>query len=267
MPPYKNKILTHASSKLGLLFVGFILTSIFGALVTFLFQYLSWERDKRFEIAKWERDKQFEIFKYHLESGEKKLDEQEKILLSRVYLMHRIFNSVDEAFSVKKKQNENMLPTSDGNSQAFVDEPATELEIANKKIKELWKEYELAVRKYNENYILFRVTLEECANKELADQFFILSKEKDDNCLHGKIRNIDSKLNQLVHEHLKNMKTTGNSLNKLRPVFNDLVKNNLPLETRSFINRTGQQFKIRFDTPLTFGDVSNIPLSRNTNVN
>lgn len=250
MAQHRNKALAHANSKLGLLVFGFILTSVFGSLITYFSQYLSWQRDKCFETIKWERDKQYEIFKYKLEQAMKGLEEGETTLQSKVTFMRKLFDASDNTFVVKGKWNKG-------------EEEELTLDNAKTNLETLKTEYAKIARNYDINYLKYRLALENHTRQEFANGFFDFSKRVNDACLHAKIRKAHNRLLPIIDTLIKNLeevqegddkgKKIGDAINSLRGTFNDMTKGNLPEATRRFIIDSHEKLRISIDSNLSFG--------------
>lgn len=86
------------NSQIGLLFLGFILTTILGTYFTERIQHKAWERQNEFEIRwqnfEWERNRKFEILKRKIDDGEKSLEEISDLINIRYFRLHNVFSNI-----------------------------------------------------------------------------------------------------------------------------------------------------------------------------
>src|SRR2546423_15409998 len=75
----RKKLAEFFSSGLGLLILGFILTTVCGGLINITHSYLTWKRDKQFELLKGEIAKHDEL-----------LSELTKVVGERVFRLQRV---------------------------------------------------------------------------------------------------------------------------------------------------------------------------------
>ena len=86
------------NSQLGLLLLGFVLTTILGAYFTERIQRKARERQVEFEIRRqnfeWERNRKFEILKRKIDDGEKSLEEISDLINLRYFRLHNVFSNI-----------------------------------------------------------------------------------------------------------------------------------------------------------------------------
>jgi hypothetical protein len=105
-----KKIWTVLNSQVIMLFLGFILTSIVGTMITERIQKNNREKEIFIEREKqqsaWERDKKYEIFKRKLDDGEKVIDELSNLMNTRFFKMQNEFLAINAGNYTDSKWNE-----------------------------------------------------------------------------------------------------------------------------------------------------------------
>jgi hypothetical protein len=130
-------------SKIGLLVLGFVLTTVCGALINGMYTNSTWKRDKRFELLKAELQKHDDL-----------LSDLTKILGTRTFRLQRVVWVTDPEAS-----------------------PAPDIWQLNDQTKNRlntrWDEYYQSVVDWNVNYRNYAVKLRLLAGDEMADKFFV----------------------------------------------------------------------------------------------
>src|SRR5689334_22336529 len=105
-----NKFWTFLNSQVGLLILGFLLTSILGTIITERIQKNNKENDllleKERQIASWERDKKYELFRRKLDDGERLIDELSSLMNTRFVKMQNTFVSISQNSITEAKWND-----------------------------------------------------------------------------------------------------------------------------------------------------------------
>lgn len=131
------------NSNFGLLFLGFILTTILGTYFTESIQRKSRERQIEFEIKRqnfeWERNRKFEILKRKIDDGEKSLEEISDLINLRYFRLHNVFSNILAKDINSARQN--------------------------------WKEYIETVEIWNVKLIINQNKLERLVSKEVSLEF------------------------------------------------------------------------------------------------
>lgn len=131
------------NSKVGLLLLGFSLTTVLGGLLADRMHQRSWERqsaiEHRRQVFEWERSRKFELLRLKLNEGQQSLEEISDLINLRFFRLHKVF--------------ENALT---GN---FAD------------AKTNWREYMNVVERWNVKLIIYQNKLERLVNRNIATQF------------------------------------------------------------------------------------------------
>lgn len=105
-----NKLWNFLNSQVGLLILGFLLTSILGTIITDRIQENNKEKDLLIErerqAASWERDKKYELFRRKLDDGEKLIDELSNLMNTRFFKMQNTFVSISQGNMTNIKWDE-----------------------------------------------------------------------------------------------------------------------------------------------------------------
>jgi len=138
-----KKLGNFFTSRIGLLVLGFVLTTVCGAIINGMYTSSTWKRDKQFELLKSELAKHDEL-----------LSDLTKILGTRVYRLQRVVWATD--------------PDTPPGPETW---PLTE--EAKTKLNTLWNEYYQAVIEWNVTYRTYTIKLRALVGDEVADKFFI----------------------------------------------------------------------------------------------
>jgi hypothetical protein len=132
------------TSGIGLLLLGFILTTGCGGLINWMYTSSSWDRDKRFELLK-----------NSLQKHEELLSDLTKIVGTRTFRLQRVVWGMDPP---------DATPTAE----------SWELnEDERKELKARWTEYYQAVTDWNTSYRTYAIKIRVLAGDEIADKFFM----------------------------------------------------------------------------------------------
>lgn len=150
------------NSQLGLLVLGFILTTILGTYFTERIQRKSKERQIEFEIQRqnfeWERNRKFEILKRKIDDGEKSLEEISDLINLRYFRLHKVFSNILSKDVNSARKN--------------------------------WKEYMETVELWNVKLIINQNKLARLVSKEISLEFNNYETDnkslQDANSIHGK---------------------------------------------------------------------------------
>ena len=86
------------NSKVGLLVLGFSLTTVVGGLFVNWVERKTWERqiavEKKRQDYEWERSRKFEMLRLKLDEGQKSLEEISDLINLRFFRLHKVFESV-----------------------------------------------------------------------------------------------------------------------------------------------------------------------------
>lgn len=86
------------NTQVGLLLLGFALTTIIGSYFADWFQRKNWERQAAFEAQRqgfeWERSKRFEILKRKLDEGQKSLEEISDLINLRFFRLQNVYEQI-----------------------------------------------------------------------------------------------------------------------------------------------------------------------------
>ena len=136
-------IWTFSNSKLGLLIIGFALTSILGTLFTGWIQQRAWNHQTQLEQKRqdfeWKRSKKFELLQRKLDEGQKSIEEISDLINLRFFRLQKVYESI---------------LTGDMN--------ATDV---------LWKDYMKTVEEWNVKLIINQNKLERLVSSDVAKEF------------------------------------------------------------------------------------------------
>jgi hypothetical protein len=131
------------NSKLGLLIVGFSLTTVIGTFLTDWVQRRAWQYQTQLEQQRqdfeWKRSRKFEILRRKLDEGQKSLEEISDLVNLRFFRLQKVYEEV--------------LSGDIQTAQA------------------LWAEYMKVVERWNVKLIINQNKLERLVNKDVARQF------------------------------------------------------------------------------------------------
>lgn len=86
------------NSKVGLLFLGFLLTTIVGTIFVNWIDQKTWERQIAIEQQRqdfeWERSRKFELLRLKLDEGQKSLEEISDLINLRFFRLHKVFENI-----------------------------------------------------------------------------------------------------------------------------------------------------------------------------
>lgn len=138
-----KKLANFFTSGIGLLVLGFVLTTVCGAIINGMYTSSTWKRDKQFELLKSELAKHDEL-----------LSDLTKMLGTRVYRLQRVVWGTD--------------PDTPPGPETW---PLTE--EAKTKLNTLWNEYYQTVVEWNVSYRTYTIKLRALTGDEIADKFFV----------------------------------------------------------------------------------------------
>lgn len=131
------------NSKLGLLLIGFSLTTVIGTLLTDWVQRRAWQHQTQLEQQRqdfeWKRSRKFELLRRKLDEGQKSLEELSDLINLRFFRLQKVYEEV--------------LSGDIQTAQA------------------LWSEYMKVVERWNVKLIINQNKLERLVNKTVARQF------------------------------------------------------------------------------------------------
>jgi len=130
-------------SKIGLLVLGFVLTTVCGAIINGMYANSTWKRDKRFELLKAELQKHDEL-----------LSDLTKILGTRTFRLQRVVWVTDPE------------PSPAPDTWQLNDE-------AKSRLNARWDDYYQSVVDWNVSYRNYAIKLRLLAGDEMADKFFV----------------------------------------------------------------------------------------------
>jgi hypothetical protein len=139
----RDRLWSFLNSGLGLLLLGFCITTIVGGLFADWMQRRTWERQIAIEQARqdyeWERSMKFELLRAKLKEGQESLEDISDLINLRFYRLQRVLNAL-----------------LGGNLAASEKE---------------WAEYMPTVEKWNTKLIIYQNKLERLVSRDIADQF------------------------------------------------------------------------------------------------
>lgn len=141
--PLLKHLWNFFNSNVGLLLLGFVLTTVIGGFFVDWIQQRTWERQVALEQKRndyeWERNKKFELLKVKIEEGQDSLEEISELVNLRLFSLQKVFESLAEG----------------------------DLSSGVKK----WSEYAPIVEKWNTKLNIYQNRLERLVDKETALQF------------------------------------------------------------------------------------------------
>ena len=143
----RKKLADFFTSGLGLLILGFVLTTLCGGLVNWMYARSSWKRDK-----------QFELFKGELAKHDELLSDFTKVIGERVFRLQRVVWLMDPT---EKPPPETWQLRQDDQD----DDP--------KELKARWEKYYETVAQWNVNYRTYAIKIRLLAGPQMADQFIV----------------------------------------------------------------------------------------------
>jgi hypothetical protein len=142
----RKKLVEFFSSGLGLLILGFILTTVCGGLINITHSYLTWKRDKQFELLKGEIAKHEDL-----------LSELTKVVGERVFRLQRVVWIMD--------------PPAGPAPDAPVPETWRLSEADQKELKIRWDDYYKTVATWNVSYRTYAIKIRLLAGQDTARRF------------------------------------------------------------------------------------------------
>jgi hypothetical protein len=143
MQPRPSRLWAFLNSGVGLLLLGFGITTIVGSLFADWIQRRTWEQQIALEQARqdyeWQRSMRFELLRAKLKEGEESLEEISDLINLRFFRLQRVFDALV------------------GGNLA-----ATE---------QAWSEYGPTVEKWNTKLIIYQNKLERLVSRDVARQF------------------------------------------------------------------------------------------------
>jgi len=105
-----SKFWTFLNSQVGVLILGFLLTSLLGTFIAERIQKNNKEKDLLIErerqAASWERDKKYEVFRRKLDDGEKLIDELSNLMNSRFFKTQNVYTNISSGSITEAKWND-----------------------------------------------------------------------------------------------------------------------------------------------------------------
>jgi hypothetical protein len=129
-------------SSLGLLVLGFVLTTVCGGILNGIYSRTSWQRDKRFELLKSE-----------LVDDDKLLSDLTKIIGERTFLLQRVLWQMDPPESAPPPEIWSLDPK------------------AREELNARWAAYYETVKEWNIEYRVFNIKIRALAGNDMAQQF------------------------------------------------------------------------------------------------
>jgi hypothetical protein len=109
-------IWTLSNSKLGLLLIGFALTTVVGAIFTDWIQRRSWQYQTELEHMRqdfeWKRSKKFELLQQRLDEGQESIEEISDLINLRFFRLQKVYESaLARNFEAARKNGEEYMET------------------------------------------------------------------------------------------------------------------------------------------------------------
>jgi len=140
---FLEKVSKFLTTRIGLLLLGFILTTVCGTII-----------NERYTNSSRERDKQFELLKSELAKHDELLSDLTKILGARTFRLQRVVWGTDPD------------PPPGPEMWQLTEEAKTKLSVR-------WEEYYQTVVDWNLSYRNYAIKLRVLAGNEVADKFFV----------------------------------------------------------------------------------------------
>jgi hypothetical protein len=210
----RYKIWSFLNSKVGLLLLGFVLTTLAGGLINQWFHRNAWEREIAFEERRqnyeWERNRRFEILRRKLDEGQKSLEEISDLINLRYFRLHQVF--------------ENIL--------------SNDLVAAEKN----WKQYYETVELWNVKLLTYQNRLTRLVDKAVSQEFNNYETDNpglsDPTSIHGKFYVAHNKVLALLRcKKSQTCTVTKQMIRDTNEIFRDL-----DFHTDSFIDRVSDLF-------------------------
>jgi hypothetical protein len=198
----KKKISIFLNSPLGLLIIGFILTTLIGTFINSIYQKSSWNRTKNYEVLTRLLDKQ-----------EVLINDLSKDMNYRSYWLWKVFFILDDNWSSKNRKN----------------------------LIDTWTKYNETVIKWNENLRFNKSRIRRLASEKLSDKFYQYNNNLSyDSTIYYNFTVSHNLIKKLVNFSLSNSKrnsdidleNTQNMIHELDKSIDDFL-NDLDIE---FIN-------------------------------
>jgi|GEM_PF-4918214 len=140
---WRSRLWSFLNSGLGLLLVGFCITTLVGSLFADWIQRSTWEQQIALEQARqdyeWERSMRFELLRAKLKEGQDSLEEISDLINLRFFRLQKVFEAlVSGNLAVSEKA---------------------------------WAEYTPTVEKWNTKLIIYQNKLERLVSSDIANQF------------------------------------------------------------------------------------------------
>lgn len=226
VPMNRKKLTDFFTSGLGLLILGFVLTTICGS-------FINWSYTK----ANWNRDKDFELFKSQLTKHDELLTDLSKTTGARVYRVQRVLWNLDQPASDLTEEKTWCL---DARAKAEIDTR--------------WTEYDKTVVDWNLTYRDYKRRIQLLAGDDFANKFFEASERTaqsaKEECITGAFEQLHKKIKSM-HVKAKDLETVDRDphdsaqkdidnlydqldryMTDLSKKFQDLDKSLNPLESR-----------------------------------
>jgi len=209
-----SKMWSFLNSGLGLLLIGFCITTLVGGLFTDWIQRRTWERQIALEQARqdheWQRSMKFELLRARLKDGQDSLEEISDLINLRFFRLQKVFD-------------------------ALVSGNLTSSEKA-------WTEYKPTVETWNTKLIIYQNKLERLVSRDIAHQFNNYETDnpqlKEPASLHGHFYVTHKKVLKILEcmrqaECVVNQQMKADAANSLR---------NLDLVSDAFVDKVSQMF-------------------------
>jgi hypothetical protein len=150
MPMDQKKLIDFFTSGLGLLILGFVLTTVCGGLVNWMYARSTWKRDKEFELLKVDLAKHDEL-----------LTEFTKVIGARVFRLQRVVWLLDPPPGTPASETTWELKKDDDQKDD------------DQKLKKRWEKYYTTVADWNVNYRTYAIKIRVLAGEKMADDFIV----------------------------------------------------------------------------------------------
>jgi hypothetical protein len=211
---WRSRLWSFLNSGLGLLLLGFGITTIAGGLFADWIQRRTWERQIALEQARqdyeWERSMRFELLRAKLKEGQESLEEISDLINLRFFRLQRVFDALVS-----------------GNITAS---------------EKTWSEYAPTVEKWNTKLIIYQNKLERLVSRDIATQFNNYETDspdlKEPVSLHGHFY----LMHKRVRAILECMKRSGCAVTQEMREEAAKSLGQLDLATDAFVDRVSQKF-------------------------
>ncbi len=210
----QNAIWIFLNSHLGLLLLGFLLTTLAGGIISYWFNIKAWERQITFETQRnnyeWERSRRFETLRRKLDDGEKTLDEISDLINLRSFRLNQVFDNIKLKDFASAEKN--------------------------------WKKYYETVETWNHKLITYQYRLSRLVGPAIAGEFNNFETDRtnliEPKSIHGKFFMAHNKVLSLLR---CGRKTTCFSAAEMLSETNERLRD-LDFQSDSFVDKVSTIF-------------------------